>query len=99
MGVSDRSDSGVDLGHRAEGRLGDIDRRAIEPSERVVSVSRVLLDTGDDLRMRSLHDEQGTTFVFSTHDPRVIVHATRVVTLEDGKVVSDVRKDAGDSAA
>lgn len=39
--------------------------------------------------MRSLHEERGTTFVFSTHDPRVVAHATRVVTLEDGKVLAD----------
>lgn len=43
--------------------------------------------------MRRLHEESGVTFVFSTHDPRVVAHATRVITLEDGKVVSDVRKD------
>jgi putative ABC transport system ATP-binding protein len=43
--------------------------------------------------MRRLHDEHGTTFVFSTHDPRVVAHATRVVTLEDGAVVSDEQKD------
>jgi putative ABC transport system ATP-binding protein len=37
--------------------------------------------------MRRLHGEHGTTFVFSTHDPRVVAHATRVVTLEDGRIV------------
>lgn len=39
--------------------------------------------------MRTLHREHGTTFVFSTHDPRVVAHATRVVTLADGKIVDD----------
>ncbi len=39
--------------------------------------------------MRTLSDKHGTTFVFSTHDPRVIAHASRIVTLEDGKVASD----------
>jgi len=29
------------------------------------------------------------TFVFSTHDPRVIKRARRIVTLEDGAVKSD----------
>ena len=43
--------------------------------------------------MRRLHEESGVTFVFSTHDPRVVAHATRVVTLEDGKIASDERKD------
>jgi len=40
--------------------------------------------------MRRLRDEQGMTFVFSTHDPLVVSYATRVVSLRDGMVVSDV---------
>jgi putative ABC transport system ATP-binding protein len=45
--------------------------------------------------MRGLRDQHGTTFVFSTHDPRVIAHASRVVTLEDGRVAKDeVREPA-----
>jgi putative ABC transport system ATP-binding protein len=39
--------------------------------------------------MRDLRDRHGMTFVFSTHDPRVVAHAVRVVTLVDGKVVHD----------
>ena len=45
--------------------------------------------------MRGLRDEQGMTFVFSTHDPRVIAHASRVVTLVDGRVAKDEKKAAG----
>ncbi len=41
--------------------------------------------------MRRLRDEHGMTFVFSTHDPRVQVHATRIVSLRDGSVASDER--------
>ena len=32
------------------------------------------------------------TFIFSTHDQRVIDRARRVVTLEDGKIVNDIKK-------
>jgi putative ABC transport system ATP-binding protein len=39
--------------------------------------------------MRRLRDEHGMTFIFSTHDPRVVAHAERVVTLVDGKVAKD----------
>ncbi|MBN2452244.1 MAG: ABC transporter ATP-binding protein [Lentisphaeria bacterium] len=39
--------------------------------------------------MARLRRERGTTFVFSTHDPRVIRHAARVITLSDGRVVAD----------
>jgi putative ABC transport system ATP-binding protein len=42
--------------------------------------------------MARLNKEEGITFVFSTHDQRVIDRARRVITLEDGKVVSDERK-------
>lgn len=42
--------------------------------------------------MRRLNRENGTTFVFSTHDQRVIAHADRVVTLVDGRVERDERK-------
>ena len=39
--------------------------------------------------MRDLRDRHGMTFIFSTHDPRVVVHAVRVVTLVDGRVARD----------
>jgi putative ABC transport system ATP-binding protein len=39
--------------------------------------------------MKKLNKETGVTFVFATHDPRVISYADRVVTLEDGLVVKD----------
>jgi len=42
--------------------------------------------------MRRLNSEQGITFVFSTHDPRVVAHARRVVTLVDGRVAKDEAK-------
>jgi putative ABC transport system ATP-binding protein len=42
--------------------------------------------------MRDLRDRHGMTFIFSTHDPRVVAHALRVVTLVDGKVASDEEK-------
>ena len=40
--------------------------------------------------MATLNKDEGITFVFSTHDQKVIDRARRVVTLEDGKIVSDV---------
>jgi len=42
--------------------------------------------------MAKLNEEEGMTFVFSTHDQRVIDRAKRVVTLEDGIIVSDVKQ-------
>jgi putative ABC transport system ATP-binding protein len=42
--------------------------------------------------MKKLNKETGVTFVFATHDPRVISYADRVVTLEDGLIVKDTEK-------
>lgn len=42
--------------------------------------------------MRRLNEDQGITFVFSTHDPRVVAHARRVVTLVDGRISKDETK-------
>jgi putative ABC transport system ATP-binding protein len=39
--------------------------------------------------MTRLNKETGVTFIFATHDPRVIQYARRVVTLQDGLIVSD----------
>jgi putative ABC transport system ATP-binding protein len=39
--------------------------------------------------MRDLRERHGMTFIFSTHDPRVVAHAARVVTLVDGRVARD----------
>jgi putative ABC transport system ATP-binding protein len=39
--------------------------------------------------MEKLNHEEKITFIFSTHDPRVVKMAHRVITLEDGRVISD----------
>lgn len=39
--------------------------------------------------MAKLNENEGTTFIFSTHDQRVIDRAKRVITLTDGKIVKD----------
>jgi putative ABC transport system ATP-binding protein len=41
--------------------------------------------------MERLNKETGTTFVFATHDPRVIPYAQRTVELRDGKVKENSR--------
>lgn len=42
--------------------------------------------------MEKLNFEENVTFIFSTHDQRVVNKARRVITIEDGKVISDVWK-------
>ncbi len=59
---------------------------ADEPTANLDSASTAnLLDI-----MAELNQEEGMTFVFATHDQRVIDRARRVVTIEDGRVASDV---------
>ena len=61
---------------------------ADEPTANLDSASAFnLLDV-----MAQLNKEEGITFVFSTHDQRVIDRARRVITLEDGQIKSDLRK-------
>jgi putative ABC transport system ATP-binding protein len=42
--------------------------------------------------MEKLNQEEKISFIFSTHDARVVSKARRVITIEDGKVVSDEHK-------
>ncbi|CAG0965009.1 taurine transport system ATP-binding protein [Flavobacteriales bacterium] len=42
--------------------------------------------------MSMLNKEEKMTFIFSTHDQRVIDRARRVITLEDGQIKSDIIK-------
>ena len=42
--------------------------------------------------MEELNRKENVTFIFSTHDQRVVNKARRVITLEDGKIISDLRK-------
>ncbi len=43
--------------------------------------------------MKQLSEEEGITFVFSTHDERVMRKAKRIVKLRDGQIVSDERRN------
>jgi putative ABC transport system ATP-binding protein len=42
--------------------------------------------------MLELNERENITFLFSTHDPRVVNKARRVIVLEDGKIVTDETK-------
>ncbi len=93
-----------DLGDRRPGKLsgGQQQRVAVaravvgepalvladEPTANLDSASSdALLDV-----MERLNREHGTTFVFSTHDPRVMERARRLIRLVDGKIDADDRR-------
>ncbi len=61
---------------------------ADEPTANLDSTStETLLDL-----MEKLNREENITFIFSTHDDRVVKKARRIIRLEDGKIISDERK-------
>lgn len=61
---------------------------ADEPTANLDSVAaNNLLDI-----MWKLNQEEQMTFIFSTHDQRVIDRAKRVITLVDGRIVSDTKQ-------
>jgi putative ABC transport system ATP-binding protein len=51
--------------------------------------------TGESLldMMKQLNESQHMTFVFSTHDPKIMARANRIITLVDGVVESDERRN------
>jgi len=58
---------------------------ADEPTANLDSASAAnLLDI-----MEELNRQQNMTFIFSTHDARVVKRARRVITLQDGQIASD----------
>jgi putative ABC transport system ATP-binding protein len=66
---------------------------AIEPLIVLADEPTANLDhaTGSDilLLMRKINRELGTTFVFSTHDQRVMTMADRLVRIEDGELITE----------
>lgn len=62
---------------------------ADEPTANLDSKStETLLDI-----MEKLNRDENITFIFSTHDARVVNKARRVITVEDGKVISDEKRN------
>ncbi len=58
-------------------------------------------ETGNQIidLMRRLNESEGTTFIFSTHDHKVLRQADRVIWLEDGRITDPDKKDAAEAAA
>jgi putative ABC transport system ATP-binding protein len=67
--------------------------RALVTSPRIVLADEPTANldsqTGNDIiaLMQDMNRRLGTTFIFSTHDPKVMAHASAIVTLGDGRIV------------
>jgi putative ABC transport system ATP-binding protein len=94
----------VDLTHRAHHRPDQLSggeqqrvaiARALAPKPAIILADEPTanLDTPNGRQvmetMTRLNQETGVTFVFATHDPRVIQYARRVITLRDGLVIEN----------
>jgi putative ABC transport system ATP-binding protein len=43
--------------------------------------------------MREINSREGTTFLFSTHDQRIMEHARRIVRIQDGDIIANEKKE------
>jgi len=71
-----------------------------EPSIVLADEPTANLDTASSLDlidlMRRLNEEKGATFLFATHDGRLLDRVNRLITLVDGRVTQDVvQRDGG----
>jgi putative ABC transport system ATP-binding protein len=87
-----------DFGHRRPSELSGGQQQRVAIARALVKAPRLVLadeptanlDSATSAEvldvMRRLHDERGTTFLFSTHDPAVMDRADRLVHMRDGRV-------------
>ena len=88
-----------DHGHHRPNELSGGQRQRVAIARALVTRPRIVLadeptanldsKTGGAIidLMKSINELDGTTFIFSTHDARVMQHAHRLIQLEDGRVV------------
>ncbi len=99
--LSDRADHRPDqLSGGQQQRVAIARALASNPSMILADEPTANLDTPNGQQvmeiMTRLNQETGVTFIFATHDPRVIRYARRVITLQDGVIAQNhVAEKAG----
>ena len=93
------------LGDRRPAELSGGQQQRVAVARAMVSKPSIILadeptanldsKTGADLldMMKALNEQQNMTFVFSTHDPKIMERARRIIRLVDGCIVDDERRD------
>lgn len=94
VGMADRAHHRPDqLSGGEQQRIAIARALAARPSLILADEPTANLDTPNGQQvmeiMTRLNQETGVTFIFATHDPRVIKYARRVITLRDGLVVAN----------
>ncbi len=94
----------VGIAEKADNRPGDLSggqQQRVSVARSLASKPKFILadeptanldskSTGDLLdMMHEMNKESKITFIFSTHDQRVMERARRIITIEDGKIASD----------
>ena len=93
----------ADLAHRRPSQLSGGQQQRVAIARAVVSEPALILadeptanvdsKTAESLLllMEHLNHEHNSTFIFSTHDPRVMERAHRLIMMKDGEIAEDKR--------
>jgi len=93
----------ADQAHKYPGQLSGGQKQRIAVARALVANSKLVLadeptanlDHATAIRiielMKTMRNDLGTTFVFSTHDPKIMAEAETTFTLEDGRVLRNGR--------